>query len=133
MVHEGDRVAIFHSVHKVMKAEKLLKLAKVEMLLIPVPRELSSDCGLAIRFAADVFNDEGKSFGKIVTQEDVTSALIFHPSQHCAVTHELNKTFVLLAQQFLSPSVLGLIDDCSPNLTDCFQFARFFSRYRGAL
>jgi len=53
MVREGDRVAIFHSVHKVMKAEKLLKLARVEMLLIPVPRELSSDCGLAIRFAAD--------------------------------------------------------------------------------
>jgi len=54
MVREGDRVAIFHSVHKVMKAEKLLKLARVEMLLIPVPRELSSDCGLAIRFAAEV-------------------------------------------------------------------------------
>jgi len=52
MVHEGDRVAIFHSVHKVMKAEKMLKAARVEMLLIPVPRELSSDCGLAIRFSA---------------------------------------------------------------------------------
>ncbi|PLY11636.1 MAG: hypothetical protein C0624_01725 [Desulfuromonas sp.] len=52
MVREGDRVAIFHSVHKVMKAEKLLKLARVEMMLIPVPRELSSDCGLAIRFTA---------------------------------------------------------------------------------
>jgi len=54
MVREGDRVAIFHSVHKVMKAEKLLKLARVEMMLIPVPRELSSDCGLAIRFAEAV-------------------------------------------------------------------------------
>jgi len=54
MVREGDRVAIFHSVHKVMKAEKLLKLARVEILLIPVPRELSSDCGLAIRFAEAV-------------------------------------------------------------------------------
>lgn len=33
-----------------MKAEKILKLHKLEVLLIPVPRQLSSDCGLAIRF-----------------------------------------------------------------------------------
>lgn len=34
-----------------MKAEKILKKAKMEMLLIPVPRQLTSDCGLAIRYA----------------------------------------------------------------------------------
>lgn len=51
MVEEGDLVAIFHSIHRVMKAEKLLKQAKLEILLIPVPRQLTSDCGLAIRFA----------------------------------------------------------------------------------
>ncbi len=34
-----------------MKAEKILKAEKLEILLIPVPRQLSSDCGLAIRFA----------------------------------------------------------------------------------
>lgn len=50
MVKDGDLVAIFHSVHRVMQAEKALKLAGCEMLLIPVPRQLSSDCGLAIRF-----------------------------------------------------------------------------------
>lgn len=49
MVQEGDVVAIFHSIHRVMKAEKLLKQQRVEMLLIPVPRQLTSDCGLAIR------------------------------------------------------------------------------------
>jgi len=49
MVKEGDFVIIFHSIHRVMKAEKLLKAAKAEILLIPVPRQLSSDCGLAIR------------------------------------------------------------------------------------
>ncbi len=51
MVREADLVAIFHSVHRVMKAEKLLKLAGLDILLIPVPRQLSSDCGLAIRYA----------------------------------------------------------------------------------
>ena len=34
------------------KYEKLLKQERVTMLLIPAPRALSSDCGLAIRYAA---------------------------------------------------------------------------------
>ena len=54
MVREADLVAIFHSVHRVMKAEKLLKLAGLDILLIPVPRQLSSDCGLAIRYAPEI-------------------------------------------------------------------------------
>ena len=54
MVKEGDVVAIFHSIHRVMKAEKLQKLAGKKILLIPVPRQLTSDCGLAIRFAQDM-------------------------------------------------------------------------------
>ncbi|PNU18545.1 hypothetical protein C2E25_17110 [Geothermobacter hydrogeniphilus] len=53
MVKKGDLVAIFHSIHRVMKAEKLLKSADADILLIPVPRQLSSDCGLAIRIAAE--------------------------------------------------------------------------------
>ena len=53
MVRENDLVAIFHSVHRVMKAEKVLKLAGLEVLLIPTPRELTSDCGLALRFAPE--------------------------------------------------------------------------------
>jgi hypothetical protein len=52
MVNEGDFVAIFNSVHRVMKAEKILKGEKLPILLIPAPRSLSSDCGLAIRYAA---------------------------------------------------------------------------------
>ncbi len=52
MVRSCDLVAIFHSIHRVMKAEKVLKRAAADMLLIPVPRQLSSDCGLAIRYPA---------------------------------------------------------------------------------
>ena len=51
MVNEGDVVAIFNSIHRVMKAEKLLKERSLPILLIPAPRSLSSDCGLAIRYA----------------------------------------------------------------------------------
>lgn len=50
MVSDGDYVAIFNSVHRVMKAEKLLKGEKLPMMLIPAPRALNSDCGLAIRY-----------------------------------------------------------------------------------
>lgn len=53
MVREGDYVAIFNSIHRVMKAEKILKTEKLPILLIPAPRSLSSDCGLAIRYAGD--------------------------------------------------------------------------------
>ena len=52
MVNEGDFVAIFNSIHRVMKAEQLLKGRRVPMLLIPAPRDISADCGLAIRYAA---------------------------------------------------------------------------------
>ncbi|KAF0218708.1 MAG: hypothetical protein FD174_2491 [Geobacteraceae bacterium] len=52
MVHNGDYVAIFNSIHRVMKAEKALKQRRLPILLIPVPRALTSDCGLAIRYAA---------------------------------------------------------------------------------
>ena len=54
MVSVGDYVAIFQSIHRVMKAEKHLKRAKIEILLIPAPRQLTSDCGLAIRYSEAV-------------------------------------------------------------------------------
>lgn len=54
MINEGDCIAIFNSIHRVMQAEKVLKAENLEILLIPVPRQLSSDCGLAIRFAEEL-------------------------------------------------------------------------------
>lgn len=36
-----------------MKAEKLLKGKGIKIDLIPVPREISSDCGVAIELSAD--------------------------------------------------------------------------------
>ena len=46
-------VFLFESVHRVMRAEKLLKEKGIKMDLIPVPREISSDCGVAIELSAD--------------------------------------------------------------------------------
>ncbi|MGB9629883.1 MAG: DUF3343 domain-containing protein [Thermodesulfobacteriota bacterium] len=46
-------VFLFRSVHHVMKAEKLLKGKGIKIDLIPVPREISSDCGVAIELSED--------------------------------------------------------------------------------
>lgn len=53
MVREGDIVAIFNSIHRVMKAEKILKERGAKFLLIPAPRSLKSDCGLGLRYAPE--------------------------------------------------------------------------------
>lgn len=47
-----ELVLIFRGTHQVMSAEKRLKRAGVRLRLIPVPRRLTSDCGLAIRIAS---------------------------------------------------------------------------------
>ena len=46
-------IATFHSTHMVLKAEKLLKAAGLAgVRLVPVPSQVSSDCGVTVRFAA---------------------------------------------------------------------------------
>ena len=52
MVNDGEYVAIFNSIHRVMKVEKTLKELRLPILLIPAPRALTAECGLAIRYAA---------------------------------------------------------------------------------
>jgi hypothetical protein len=46
-------VILFESVYYVMKAEQLLKEDGRDVRLIPVPRDLSSDCGMAIEVSGD--------------------------------------------------------------------------------
>lgn len=44
-------VALFHSVSGALRAEKILKKEGIAYKIIPVPRHLSSDCGVCIRFS----------------------------------------------------------------------------------
>ena len=53
MVKDGDYVAIFNSIHRVMEAERLLKSLQLKILLIPAPRALAADCGLALRYSEE--------------------------------------------------------------------------------
>jgi hypothetical protein len=42
-------VILFSSIHFVLRAEKLMKGKGFSMDLIPVPRHLSTDCGVCLR------------------------------------------------------------------------------------
>ena len=68
MVKEGDCVAIFHSIQRVMKAEKQLLAREQDILLIPVPRRLSADCGMAIRFPLESLASVRSALGQINMQ-----------------------------------------------------------------
>ena len=54
MIQNGQLLAVFNSAHRVMKAESILKKCQLAILLIPAPRALSTDCGLAIRYNSDI-------------------------------------------------------------------------------
>jgi hypothetical protein len=43
-------VVLFYSISSALHAEKLLKKEGITTKLIPVPRQLSSDCGICLRF-----------------------------------------------------------------------------------
>lgn len=73
MIREQDYVALFHSIHRVLAAEKLLKEQAVDFLLIPAPGELSSACGLAIRFAPEL----ALEIGTILSDADLWPAELF--------------------------------------------------------
>ncbi len=48
----SEVVILFHTSSHAIRAEKLLKEREIACRLTPVPRHLSSDCGVCIRLAA---------------------------------------------------------------------------------
>ena len=43
-------VVLFYTTSAALRGEKILKAAGIVVKLIPVPRELSSSCGISLRF-----------------------------------------------------------------------------------
>jgi hypothetical protein len=72
MVQEGDYLAVFNSAHRVMKAESILKSHHIPILLIPAPRQLMTDCGLALRISPE---DREQVMG-ILEQEQLQPAFV---------------------------------------------------------
>jgi hypothetical protein len=53
MKQEGPfGVVLFESVSHALRAEKIIKAENIPCKLIPVPRQISSDCGVCMRFDA---------------------------------------------------------------------------------
>ncbi len=48
---------VFSSVHQVMKAEKILKDQGYSVDLVPMPREISSDCGVAVELPIELHEE----------------------------------------------------------------------------
>lgn len=71
--HSADVVLIFRGTHQVLSAEKALKASRVPMRLIPVPRRLTSDCGLAIRIPLEA---------RVRARESLRSARLVPVSVH---------------------------------------------------
>ena len=46
----GYSVVLFHSSAHALRAEKVLQGAGISNKMIPTPRQLSSDCGMSLRF-----------------------------------------------------------------------------------
>lgn len=46
-------VVLFHTTTSALRAEKILQKEGLTVKLIPTPRQLSSDCGIALRFEWD--------------------------------------------------------------------------------
>jgi hypothetical protein len=49
-------VASYQATYAVLKAEKILTGLGIETKLIPVPRQISSNCGISLRFPFEAFD-----------------------------------------------------------------------------
>jgi hypothetical protein len=73
MVKDRQFLAVFNSAHRVMKAESVLKSHCLPVLLIPAPRALSTDCGLALRFD----NEQRTAIMKLLAEENLLPEIIY--------------------------------------------------------
>jgi hypothetical protein len=49
--HSKRYVILFDSIHSVIKSEKLIKLMRVDYQIVPVPSNLSTECGMCIEIS----------------------------------------------------------------------------------
>ncbi|HEY3365177.1 MAG TPA: DUF3343 domain-containing protein [Symbiobacteriaceae bacterium] len=51
-MRELDGIITFHNAHHAVRAERLLQVKGIPNRTVPCPRDLSSSCGVALRFPA---------------------------------------------------------------------------------
>lgn len=67
------QVILFKAVSYALKAEKILKAKDIPHKLIPVPKQISSDCGVCLRFESSFKNDVQDALSGDVEFEDIRS------------------------------------------------------------
>lgn len=69
------KIALFLSTSEVMKVESLCMRASLNVKLIPVPKQVSSDCGICIRF----FSKDYDTFMEIIEGKALPQRIIDWP------------------------------------------------------
>ena len=66
-------VVLFKAVSYALKAEKILKQEGLPRKLIPVPKQISSDCGVCLRFEQNIQNQiEAALLNKVEIEDIIT-------------------------------------------------------------
>lgn len=66
-------VVLFKAVSYALKAEKILKQEDLPNKLIPVPKQISSDCGVCLRFEQNIQNQiEAALLNKVEIEDIIT-------------------------------------------------------------
>ncbi len=68
-------VILFKSVSYALKAEKILKASGLPHKLIPVPKEISSDCGICLRFEQELRESIESALASKVDIEEIRSMI----------------------------------------------------------
>ena len=69
------RIVLFDSIHYVLAAEAVFKERDVWCDLVPVPKELSSDCGMAVEFR----EEDGERACKVLKDRRVKWRKMYRP------------------------------------------------------
>ena len=70
------KIITFDSVHHALKAERVLRDAGLNVAAVNVPRRLSSDCGIALKFDAAVETQ----IIKVITKDKIAYKGIYSES-----------------------------------------------------
>lgn len=74
MIHKQTVVFILPSVHHVLKGEKVLKRTEVFFDLIPVPKEINPECGMAI----ETSKENARQVFTLLTEAKLPVEHIYH-------------------------------------------------------
>lgn len=76
---ENYFLATFQTTHNALHAEKILEHAGIPFIVVPTPREVSSGCGLAIRFYNEHLDDIMNKFN----ENDIVFSSIYDVIKGC--------------------------------------------------